>query len=83
MFGAIIRMDSWETVPTSTINIRNCYLLSQGRLSVLQQGALHSLALTKNGAAYSWGNNQYGQLGDDTLVSKNCPKLIKDFPVKL
>ena len=33
----------------------------------------HSLALDKNGKVWSWGYNVYGQLGDNTAVSKRTP----------
>lgn len=36
-------------------------------------GDLHSLAIDKNGRAWSWGLNTSGQLGDNTLVSKRTP----------
>ncbi|TPD71266.1 RCC1 domain-containing protein [Flavobacterium microcysteis] len=36
----------------------------------------HSMALKTNGTLWSWGNNFYGQLGDDTLTNKNQPVQI-------
>ncbi|WP_447636918.1 T9SS type A sorting domain-containing protein [Flavobacterium microcysteis] len=36
----------------------------------------HSMALKTNGTLWSWGNNLYGQLGDDTLTNKNQPVQI-------
>jgi alpha-tubulin suppressor-like RCC1 family protein len=33
----------------------------------------HSLALASNGALYTWGRNNYGQLGDGTFAQRNAP----------
>lgn len=39
-------------------------------------GAFHSLALTSGGAIYAWGDNAYGQLGNNTIISELTPVLI-------
>jgi uncharacterized repeat protein (TIGR02543 family) len=39
----------------------------------------HSLAVTTTGRLYTWGRNNFGQLGDDTLVDNSTPTLIS-FP---
>jgi len=36
----------------------------------------YSLAIRSNGAAWGWGHNGYGQLGDNTTVSKSSPVSI-------
>ncbi|HWR12911.1 MAG TPA: hypothetical protein VN445_13890 [Rectinemataceae bacterium] len=36
----------------------------------ISAGWYHSLALGKDGTAYSWGSNEKGELGDGTLVSR-------------
>lgn len=35
-----------------------------------------SYAITSLGRLYAWGNNNYGQLGDNTTVSKSSPILV-------
>ena len=42
-------------------------------------GGLHSLALTENGNVYSWGHNEYGQLGRNCGEENHSsyPKLIE------
>jgi alpha-tubulin suppressor-like RCC1 family protein len=36
----------------------------------------HTLALDENGQVWTWGYNAFGQLGDNTTVSKSVPTLI-------
>ena len=36
-------------------------------------GDTHSLAVGSDGNAWAWGNNQYGQLGDNSTDSKSVP----------
>ncbi|MBK6329944.1 MAG: T9SS type A sorting domain-containing protein [Bacteroidetes bacterium] len=37
-----------------------------------------TVALKTNGSLWSWGQNQYGQLGDGTNVNKNIPTMISN-----
>lgn len=39
-------------------------------------GSIHALALTKSGSVYSWGSNNYGQLGHNSLDSQLSPKKV-------
>jgi uncharacterized repeat protein (TIGR02543 family) len=39
-------------------------------------GFRHSLALKTNGTLWAWGDNQYGQLGDGTIIQRNVPTQI-------
>jgi len=41
-------------------------------------GAFHNLALTANGNVYSWGINDYGQLGNGTTSNSTVPLLIEE-----
>ena len=36
-------------------------------------GGLHSVAVRTSGSAWSWGRNNYGQLGDNTTTSRSSP----------
>ena len=36
-------------------------------------GGLFSAAIKTSGRLWTWGNNQYGQLGDNTTISKSSP----------
>jgi alpha-tubulin suppressor-like RCC1 family protein len=42
----------------------------------LSVGSLHACALTGDGLAYCWGNNQFGQLGDSSVVSRANPTAV-------
>jgi hypothetical protein len=43
---------------------------------MLSCGPEHTLAIKKDGTLWSWGRNNYGQLGDGTLTDSNEPILI-------
>ena len=40
-------------------------------------GNAHTCGLTSGGAAYCWGNNQYGQIGDSTTVFAGSPVAVR------
>lgn len=40
---------------------------------MLAAGPSHTLALKANGSLWAWGDNQYGQLGDGTRLSRDMP----------
>ncbi|MDO8584960.1 MAG: Ig-like domain-containing protein [bacterium] len=39
-------------------------------------GCQHSLALTSGGTVFGWGRNDYGQVGDNTIVNRSTPTPI-------
>lgn len=39
----------------------------------ISAGGRHSLGVTSSGVAYAWGYNNFGQLGDNTMVSRRSP----------
>lgn len=45
----------------------------------IDTGDFHSLALSKEGKVYSWGANDYGQLGDGTLNNRYSPIKINEL----
>src|SRR6188474_3444338 len=44
---------------------------------VISAGGRHSLALEANGSLWSWGSNEFGQLGDSTTIDRNIPSQIE------
>ncbi|MGY1551577.1 RCC1 domain-containing protein [Microbacterium sp. A588] len=43
----------------------------------MSAGDSHSVALAKNGTAYAWGSNRYGQLGDDKFTNSSVPVRVE------
>lgn len=39
----------------------------------ISAGGFHTAAITKDGSLYTWGNNEYGQLGDGTNNAATLP----------
>lgn len=39
-------------------------------------GTAHTCALTAGGAAYCWGANQYGNIGDGTKTNRTAPTAV-------
>ncbi len=42
-------------------------------ISQIAAGRSHSLALASDGTAWAWGNNNYGQLGNNTTTNSSVP----------
>jgi alpha-tubulin suppressor-like RCC1 family protein len=57
------------STPAQVLNLPNDVI-------AIAAGAFHSLALTSNGDIYAWGDNAYGQLGNNTTDSELTPVLI-------
>jgi len=44
-------------------------------------GTMHTLALDEQDRLLAWGNNNYGQLGDGTKISRNQPTVVDLTPL--
>ncbi|MGL3150673.1 hypothetical protein ACSS7Z_09960 [Microbacterium sp. A82] len=47
------------------------------KFTQVSAGGEHSVAVTEDGTAYAWGNNQYGQLGDGTNRRRYVPVRVE------
>ncbi len=47
------------------------------KIAAISAGCLHSLALTTGGEVLAWGNNKYGQLGDDSTTDSDVPVRVE------
>ncbi len=71
-FGNPERMfESDFLVPFLVTGLRDIVSVSAGKW--------HSMALTKNGLVLVWGDNSFGQSGDGTLISRDCPDYVKNL----
>jgi len=50
-----------------------CNTPNEFRWIAIAAGTDHSLALRSDGTLWSWGNNEYAQLGDETTTSSGIP----------
>jgi hypothetical protein len=51
--------------------------LNDIKIKMISCGFHHSMALTENGCVYSWGYNEFGQLGIGNTKNSNTPKQIE------
>lgn len=65
-----LALDSAVTIPFTTGTTEPATGLVFAAVSV---GVLHSCGVTTSGAAYCWGDNDVGQLGDDATASSATP----------
>lgn len=71
---------TWSTRPKGPVDI--CHELTEfigSKVTQISTGDYHSLALTKDGRVFAWGDNSFGQLGVD--YEPEVP--YKDTPVAL
>ena len=54
-----------------------------GGLATIETGSAHACALTSAGAAWCWGRNTYGQLGNGNSADSNVPVQVADLPAPL
>lgn len=68
---------SYTKVTFLTLQLIFCLLFSNiGNTQVISAGNGFSLALCDDGAVYSWGVNDYGQLGNGTFTNNSLPEQI-------
>ena len=52
------------------------YLNSDETIDIVSLGLHHSSALTSKGQVFTWGSNEYGQLGDTTTINRLSPQSL-------
>jgi alpha-tubulin suppressor-like RCC1 family protein len=50
---------------------------SNSGVTMVAAGGDHTLALKQDGTVWSWGNNEYGQLGDGTTIDRYTPVQVQ------
>ena len=91
--GKIIALDNRGTLYTTDVNYegkinenRNYQKLlnvdklklSGKNIAQISGGLMHTVAIDKEGKVYTWGNNEYGQLGDGMITNSALPICISD-----
>ena len=61
-----------------SIENENTLIAAQYEFATVSLGTDHSAAITRDGKLYTWGANNYGQLGDGTTTQRNIPTYIMD-----
>ena len=73
--------NTFEAIPSTPKRISFVGLASGESVIAISAGGVHALALTSSSHVYSWGYNNFGQLGDGTENENSTPKgaLIGDL----
>jgi alpha-tubulin suppressor-like RCC1 family protein len=67
-----IDLERLTTTPTVLSRVQN----SISNMTAISTGN-HTLALHEDGTVWAWGNNQNGQLGDDTTTNRTAPVQVR------
>jgi uncharacterized repeat protein (TIGR02543 family) len=71
--------DGTTTPRLTPIEITNKFGLESGEnIDRVVSGVNHSIALSSFNRVFSWGNNEYGGLGDGTTIQRNSPTDITE-----
>ena len=62
---------SYSLVPVPVVGIP-----AGKRVAAIAAGGNHSLALCTDGSLYAWGSNNYGQLGNNSVVNSTAPVAV-------
>lgn len=69
--------DGTKTQRSKPLDITSRFTLtSEEKINFVSLGGSFGAALTSKGRIFTWGENEYGQLGDGTTISKNSPNEI-------
>ncbi|MBN8458912.1 MAG: choice-of-anchor D domain-containing protein [Verrucomicrobia bacterium] len=62
-----------RSVPVAVNRAAGISVLSGKTVVAVTAGGSHSMALCSDGTVAAWGNNSYGQLGDNTSTNRSVP----------
>jgi alpha-tubulin suppressor-like RCC1 family protein len=68
--------DSSQTQRQLPVPVTATGVLAGKTVVALAAGGVHSLALCSDGTVFAWGDNTYGQLGDNSTNSYNVPVAV-------
>ncbi|PKL30786.1 hypothetical protein CVV43_05370, partial [Candidatus Saccharibacteria bacterium HGW-Saccharibacteria-1] len=58
------------------VQVYSSGIILNKNITEISAGGTHSLALDYDGKVYSWGRNNYGQIGDNTSTNKLVPTAV-------
>jgi alpha-tubulin suppressor-like RCC1 family protein len=61
---------------TTSSNVPVAVTISGKTITQVAAGIYHSIVLASDGAVYTWGNNYYGQLGNNSNTDSNVPVAV-------
>jgi alpha-tubulin suppressor-like RCC1 family protein len=61
------------------INVSSFGSLSGQTIIAIAGGGGHTIAISSTGQVHTWGKNDYGQLGNNTLTQSNIPTNVSSF----
>lgn len=67
------QLGNGATANASTAPVR---VLGDQQWTSVSAGGWHSCGTTTSGAAYCWGDNAFGQVGDGTITNRNRPTVV-------
>lgn len=66
-----------STTPSSVpVAVTTTGALNGKTVVAIAAGSYHSLALCSDGSVYAWGDNSFGQLGDNTTTRRTTPTAV-------
>ncbi|GEM_PF-6164495 len=68
--------DTSSTLHATPVAVTNAGILSGKTVVALAAGYQHSLALTSDGIVVAWGNNDFGQLGNNSTTPSAVPVAV-------
>ncbi|MFD4318586.1 RCC1 domain-containing protein [Streptomyces sp. NPDC058548] len=68
--------NGFTTPDTAGLATRPVAVQSLNKVKDVSAGCEHSVALREDGTVWTWGRNQFGQLGNGTDVDRNTPQKV-------